>query len=110
MTEATRPREAPSRTRLTARRLPAQQRSRDRLERILAAAQKAIAGKGSDQVKMSEIAELAGISIASLYQYFPDKSAIIRTLADRYNAESRKCIEIALSDVRDLNELRQAFA
>jgi AcrR family transcriptional regulator len=37
---------------------------------------------------MSEVAELAGISIGSLYQYFPDKSAIIRTLAERYNAES----------------------
>lgn len=88
----------------------AQQRSRDRLERILAAASRLIAEKGSDQVKMSEVAELAGISIGSLYQYFPDKSAIIRTLAERYNAESRKCIEEALAGVRDLNGLLKAFA
>jgi len=88
----------------------AQQRSRDRLERILAAASKLIAEKGSDQVKMSEVAELAGISIGSLYQYFSDKSAIIRTLAERYNAESRKCIEEALAGVRDLNGLLEAFA
>lgn len=88
----------------------AQQRSRDRLERILSAASKLIAEKGSDHVKMSEVAELAGISIGSLYQYFPDKRAIIRTLAERYAAASRKCIEQALADVRDLKGLRDAFA
>src|SRR5437868_13385994 len=75
------------------RRAPAQQRSRERLERILSAARMLMSEKGSDQVKMSEVAELAGIGIGSLYQYFPDKSAIIRTLAERYHAESRKCIE-----------------
>lgn len=88
----------------------AQQRSRDRLERILSAAAKLIADKGSDQVKMSEVAESAEISIGSLYQYFPDKRAIIRTLAERYAAASRKCIEQALADVRDLEGLRRAFA
>ncbi len=44
-------------------------------------------------MRMSEVAEKAGISIGSLYQYFPDKSAIVRTLAERYNAYSRECIE-----------------
>jgi AcrR family transcriptional regulator len=88
----------------------AQQRSRDRLERILSAASKLIAEKGSDHVKMSEVAESAEISIGSLYQYFPDKRAIIRTLAERYAAASRKCIEQALAGVRDLKGLREAFA
>jgi AcrR family transcriptional regulator len=93
-----------------ARRAPAQQRSRERLERILAVAAGLIAQKGSDQMKMSEIAELAGISIGSLYQYFPDKSAIIRTLAEHYNGESRQCIEAALAHVRDLDGLLAAYA
>ena len=94
----------------SSRRAPAQQRSRERLERILSVASELIARKGSDQVKMSEVAELAGISIGSLYQYFPDKSAIIRTLAERYNAASRECIADALSQVRDLDGLRAAYA
>ncbi|EJL20442.1 transcriptional regulator [Caulobacter sp. AP07] len=93
-----------------ARRAPAQQRSRERLERILAVASDLIARKGSDQMKMSEIADLAGISIGSLYQYFPDKSAIIRTLAERFNGESRKCIEAALADVRGLDGLLAAYS
>jgi AcrR family transcriptional regulator len=94
---------------LLPRRTPAQQRSRERLDRILAVARDLIAAKGSDQVKMSEIAEHAGISIGSLYQYFPEKAAIIRALAERYSAESRKCIAAALSGVRDRASLRAAY-
>jgi len=91
------------------RRAPAQQRSRERLERILTAATALIAARGSDQLKMSEVAERAGISIGSLYQYFPDKSAIIRTLAERYNAENRRCIREALAGVQDLEGLKAAY-
>lgn len=92
------------------RRNPTQQRSRERQERILTVATQLIAGKGSDQVKMSEIAERCGISIGSLYQYFPDKSSVIRTLAERYNAESRRCIEAALAAVKDPQGLNAAFS
>ena len=60
-------------------------------------------------MRMSEVAEMAGISIGSLYQYFPDKSAIIQTLAKRYNAEGRKCIKAELSNVRDIDGFRDAF-
>jgi AcrR family transcriptional regulator len=90
--------------------MPAQQRSRERLERILAVATGLIAERGSDLMRMSEVAELAGISIGSLYQYCPDKGAIIRALADRYSGESRRCIEAALAGVRDLDGLLAAFA
>lgn len=93
-----------------ARRNPTQQRSRERQERILAAATQLTASKGSDQLKMSEIAECCGISIGSLYQYFPDKSSVIQTLAERYNAESRRCIEAALAAVEDAQGLSAAFS
>jgi AcrR family transcriptional regulator len=92
------------------RRPPMQQRSRDRVERILSVASKLIAKDGSNQLKMSDVAELAGISIGSLYQYFPDKSAIIRTLAARYNAASRVCIEQGLAQAHDLAGLIVAFS
>lgn len=92
------------------RRKPTQQRSRDRQDRILAAATQLIASKGSDQLKMSEIAERCDISIGSLYQYFPDKSSVIQTLAERYNAESRRCIDIALAAVEDAPGLCAAFS
>ena len=92
------------------RRNPTQQRSRERQERILAMATQLIATKGSDQLKMSEIAERSEISIGSLYQYFPDKSSVIRTLAERYNVESRRCIEEVLGAVEDAQGLRAAYS
>ncbi|WP_162146137.1 TetR/AcrR family transcriptional regulator [Inquilinus limosus] len=91
------------------RRAPSQRRSRERVERILAVASELIAERGSDALRMGEVAAKAGISIGSLYQYFPDKAAIIRTLAERYNAEGRACIEEGLREVRDAAGLRRAF-
>ena len=92
------------------RRTPSQRRSRERVERILACAAEVISDKGSDAMRMSEVARMAGISIGSLYQYFPDKSAIVRTLAERYNAEGRKCIADALAGAATIDELCDAFA
>ncbi|WP_119460625.1 TetR family transcriptional regulator [Rhodospirillaceae bacterium SYSU D60014] len=92
------------------RRAPVQRRSRERVERMLTAAATLIAEGGSDAMRMSDVAEMAGVSIGSLYQYFPDKGAIIRTLAERYNAQGRACIAAALADVRDMDGLREAFA
>jgi AcrR family transcriptional regulator len=91
------------------RRQPNQRRSRERVELILDCATALIAAAGSDAVRMSEVARLAGISIGSLYQYFPDKAAILRTLAGRYNAAGRACIEKGLAGVRTLDDLRAAF-
>jgi AcrR family transcriptional regulator len=89
--------------------LPTQQRSRERVERMLAAASALIAEAGSDAMRMSEVAERAGVPIGSLYQFFPDKGAIIRTLAERYNALGRACIEQGLADVHDVDGLNNAF-
>lgn len=88
---------------------PVQQRSRERVERMLTAATELIAAKGSDALKMSEVAEKAGVPIGSLYQFFPDKSAIIRTLIERSNAESRKCIDEGLRGISDRGQLGPAF-
>ncbi|SMF48207.1 transcriptional regulator, TetR family [Tistlia consotensis] len=91
------------------RRRPSQRRSRERVERILAAAVALIEARGSDALRMSELAERAGVSIGSLYQYFPDKAAVVRTLAERYNEEGRACIAAELAGVRDAEGLRRAF-
>jgi AcrR family transcriptional regulator len=90
-------------------RMPVQQRSRERVERLLTEAAALIAERGSDELRMSELAERAGVSIGSVYQYFPDKAAVIRSLAQRYNAEGRACIEAELKDVSDLPGLQAAF-
>jgi AcrR family transcriptional regulator len=91
------------------RRAPTQRRSRERVERILGAAATLIAQDGSDAIRMSEVAVKAGVPIGSLYQYFPDKAAIIRTLASRFTAQGRACIEAELANVRNPSDLRSAF-
>lgn len=95
---------------LAPRRDPVQKRSRERMQRILDAARALIAVEGSDALRMGDVAEKAGISIGSLYQYFPEKAAIIRALAEGYHADSRSCIEEALADVSDLDGLGRAFS
>ncbi|WP_035724656.1 TetR/AcrR family transcriptional regulator [Fodinicurvata fenggangensis] len=92
-----------------ARRVPSQRRSRERFERILESAMEIISEKGSDAFRMSDIVERTGIPFGSLYQYFPDKTAIIGTLAERYNAEGRACVEQELASVDTLPKLHAAL-
>jgi AcrR family transcriptional regulator len=92
------------------RRAPVQERSRAKVEKFLEIASALIAARGSDALRMNDIAMEAGVSIGSLYQYFPDKAAIIRALAERFNAQGRACIADALAPVRDNAGLRRAFA
>lgn len=91
------------------RKAPTQKRSRERVENILKVACELISTHGSDAMKMGELAEKAGVSIGSLYQYFPDKASIIHALADRYNDESQHCIEEALAETQTAKELITAF-
>lgn len=63
------------------RRRPAQERSRNRYDAILNAAKELIVEKGSAQLKIHEIASLAKVTPASIYQYFPSKNAITLALA-----------------------------
>ncbi len=94
---------------ILARRSPQQQRSRERVERILACAKQLIEEHGSEALKMGELAQGTGISIGSLYQYFPDKSAVIAALAERFFEEGRICIRDGLADVKTVDDLRVAF-
>ncbi|MBP2559426.1 AcrR family transcriptional regulator [Neorhizobium galegae] len=91
-------------------RQPQQKRSRERVERILAAAKELIARGGSDVMKMGELAEKAGVPIGSLYQFFPDKGSVVRTLAERYNEEGRTCIREAMEPVRNEATFSKAFS
>lgn len=65
------------------RRRPVQDRSRRTVERILDAAAHVFGERGYAGTT-NHVAELAGVSIGSLYQYFPDKDALLVALHDRH--------------------------
>ncbi|HEX3829246.1 MAG TPA: TetR/AcrR family transcriptional regulator [Sporichthyaceae bacterium] len=65
------------------RREPMQRRSVARVQRMLDAAQELVAEVGYDALTTTLIAERAGVSIGSLYQFFPDKQAVVRAVALR---------------------------
>jgi AcrR family transcriptional regulator len=88
-----------------ARLVPTQQRSRERFERVLASAAEVMAEKGSEAFRMSDIVDRTGISFGSLYQYFPDKTAIIGTLAQRYNVVGHECVRRDLSAMKEIADL-----
>ncbi|AJF68367.1 TetR/AcrR family transcriptional regulator [Streptomyces vietnamensis] len=79
MTEATEP---DSRPRL--RRQPQQARSRARVEAILGAADRILSQEGYEALTMRRIAEGAGVPVGSIYQFYPDKGAVVDALGRRY--------------------------
>jgi AcrR family transcriptional regulator len=92
-----------------ARLVPTQQRSRERFERVLACAAEVMAEKGSEAFRMSDIVDRTGISFGSLYQYFPDKTAIIGTLAERYNAVGHDCVRRDLATMKGIADLHDTL-
>ncbi|WP_278257717.1 TetR family transcriptional regulator [Nocardioides convexus] len=71
----------------TRRRLPTQARSRERVERILDGAAQLVVTEGVDGLTTRSIADTAGLPVASLYQYFADKEAVLLALCERDMAE-----------------------
>jgi AcrR family transcriptional regulator len=59
------------------RKLPTQNRSKLLVDAIIEACQQILECEGSDQLTTNRIAEVAGVNIGSLYQYFPNKEAIL---------------------------------
>src|SRR5581483_9352096 len=89
--------------------VPTQERSRERFDRILTAASEILTEKGSDAFRMSDIVERTAIAFGSLYQYFPDKSAVIGTLAERCNVIGRECVARDLAEMKKLSDLHAAL-
>ena len=69
------------------RRLPVQGRSRERVERILDVAADLVLEHGVDALTTRAISAAAQIPVASLYQYFSDKDAVLLALIERDMAE-----------------------
>jgi AcrR family transcriptional regulator len=84
------------RAKLDPRKLPRQDRSRGTVDAIVQAAAYILVRDGYAKLTTNRIAERAGVNIASLYQFFPNKEAILAELQRRHVAEQREAMRETL--------------
>jgi AcrR family transcriptional regulator len=78
-----------------------QQRSRATVDALVEATARILVREGFEKASTNRIAEKAGVSIGSLYQYFPCKEALVAAVIDRHNAEIMRVVRSALAEVAD---------
>src|SRR5262249_32088125 len=95
-----------SRCRTVARRKPtnprkhaSQERSRATVDALIEATARILVREGFDKASTNHIAETAGVSVGSLYQYYPCKDALVAALIDRRSAATMQVVRRALAEV-----------
>jgi AcrR family transcriptional regulator len=91
----------PRKRSINPRKLPQQDRSRLTVEAILEATTHILTQEGYDKANTNRIAERAGISIGSLYQYFPNKESLMAALIEQHSNEIAQLMESKLKDLSD---------
>lgn len=89
----------PPKSHITPRKLPQQDRSKITVDAILTATAHILTEDGYGKASTNRIAERAGISIGSLYQYFPNKESLIAALRDRHVSSMMDAIESKLRNL-----------
>jgi AcrR family transcriptional regulator len=84
--------------RLSPRKTPRQERSRATVEALLEATADILVRDGYAKLTTNRIADRAGVNIASLYQYFPGKEAIVAELRLRHGSELRAELRRVLAE------------
>jgi AcrR family transcriptional regulator len=87
-----------SKRKLSPRKTPRQERSRATVEALLEATTDILIREGYTKLTTNRIAERAGVNIASLYQYFPGKEAIVAELRRRHGADQRAALRQVLAE------------
>jgi AcrR family transcriptional regulator len=84
------------------RKAPTQQRARETIDCILQATGRVLIEEGFDGASTNRIAAAAGVSVGSLYQYFPSKEALVAALIERHVEEMTRELAVELSRVVEL--------
>ncbi|NWB85717.1 TetR family transcriptional regulator [Pseudomonas gingeri] len=88
-------------TRISSRKQPKQARSNDLVDSILQAAIQVLAKEGMRRFTTTRVAERAGVSVGSVYQYFPNKAAILFRLQSDEWRETSEMLRGILEDTRN---------
>lgn len=86
-----------ARRRATVRKQPTQERARETVKAILAAATQLFVNDGFASATTARIAERAGVSVGSLYQYYPNKESLLVALGRRHIAQGHQRFEAVLN-------------
>lgn len=87
------------------RKLPTQSRSKITVEAILQATTHILLAGGTNALTTNHVAERAGVSIGSLYQYFPNKESLIAALIEQHVQQEVDCLSGVINDWNgELNE------
>ncbi|WKV52140.1 MULTISPECIES: TetR/AcrR family transcriptional regulator [Dickeya] len=99
------------RSRLVAnpRKMPVQARSRATVDAIIQASAYILNEHGWESLTTNAIAERAGVNISSLYQFFPNKEAIINELQRRHALEMHTELHETLQLFPEQSSLREAL-
>jgi len=85
------------------RKKPKQKRSRQMVDALIEATATAIVERGLEGITTHHIAETAGVSVGSLYQYFDDKEALVEALVDKLaNEIAQALLRLPMSQDGDL--------
>lgn len=79
-----------------------QERSRATVDALIEATARILVREGFDKASTNRIAEKAGVSVGSLYQYFPCKEALVAAVIDRHQQQLMQIVRDALADVAAL--------
>ncbi|AXK61665.1 MULTISPECIES: TetR/AcrR family transcriptional regulator [Burkholderia] len=79
-----------------------QQRSRATVDALVEATARILVKEGFDKASTNRIADKAGVSIGSLYQYFPGKEALVAAVGERHRRELMDTVRAALAEVEAL--------
>lgn len=81
------------------RKLASQERSRLTVDALVQATARILVKEGYDKASTNRIAAVAGVSVGSLYQYFPSKEALVAAVIDRHTQNLMHVVHDALTKV-----------
>ena len=76
-----------------------QERSRATVNVLVEATARILVKEGFDKASTNRIAEVAGVSVGSLYQYFPGKEALVAAVIERHSQELMLTVRSELADI-----------
>src|ERR1700728_3135150 len=87
---------------LEPRKLPVQARSAASVHAILEATIQVLLHVGKERLTTTRVAQRAGVSVGTLYQYFPNKKALLQAALKRHLDEVARAVELVCHEQRGL--------